>query len=368
MSIRKHWAVSLAAFAMAGVFAGCGTSSGVSTQAAAAGNPAKSLGTITLYTSDGLEAYYKSVLPAFEKASGAKVVMVTDGSGAVVNRLKIEKSSPKADVVVTMPPFVQQAAQDGLLQSFQSTAWNAIPSARKDSNAYWETFIDNYINFAYNPKVTPTPPQTFNDLLDAKYRNQIAYSNPASAGDGMAVLIMTQKLWGTQKAFAYLKSLEPNVKFHTKGTGYLDVLLNRNEIQVANGDLQMDMSDKIQGNMSLEPLFLKPAAGKAPVTFEDPYVIGLVKGAPNSAGGKALINYLLSKSAQAKTYSIFGLPARNDVPPTSANAKAIQQLLKGVTVLPIDWNNVLKNETQWQSMWQSEVLHAYGKQGSVSGS
>ncbi|GMA61273.1 hypothetical protein [Alicyclobacillus fastidiosus] len=119
--------------------------------------------------------------------------------------------------------------------------------------------------------------------------------------------------------------------------------------------------------MSLQPLFLEPSAGQKPVTFEDPYVIGLVKNAPNTAGGEALINYLLSKSAQEETYSIFGLPARTDIPATTANAKEIESMLNGVQVLPIDWTNVLKNQTQWQSMWQSEVLNAYGKQGSVTG-
>lgn len=373
MDKRRVWVTSLTVLALTGVVAGCGSpnNTGAGTTSGDAKDTAnqssKHLGTITLYTSDGLEDYYKAILPQFEKEYGAKVVMVTDGSGAVVNRLDVEKNSPKADVVVTMPPFVQKAQQEGLLQAYQSTAWNEIPASRKDANGYWETFIDNYINFAYNPQLTPNPPKTFDDLLSAQYRNQIAYSNPQSAGDGMAVLIMAQQLWGTQKAMSFLKSLEPNVKFHTQGTGYLDVLLNRGEIKVANGDLQMDMADKVQGGMSIKPLFLEPAAGQKPVTFEDPYVVGLVKNSPNTAGGKALINYLLSKSAQAETYSIFGLPARSDVPATSANAKQIESMLNGVQVLPINWSNVLKSQSQWQSTWQSEVLNAYGKQGSVTG-
>ncbi|GMA61274.1 extracellular solute-binding protein [Alicyclobacillus fastidiosus] len=255
MDKRRKWIAPLAVLALTGVVAGCGTSNHTESGNASIGDAKdagsstsnKHLGTITLYTSDGLEDYYKTVLPQFEKEYGAKVVMVDDGSGAVVNRLDIEKNSPKADVVVTMPPFVQQAQQEGLLQSYKSTAWNDIPSSRKDTNGYWETFIDNYVNFAFNPQLTPNPPKTFNDLLSAQYKNEIAYSNPQSAGDGMAVLIMAQQLWGTQKAMSYLKSLEPSVKFHTQGTGYLDVLLNRGEIKVANGDLQMDMADKVQG-------------------------------------------------------------------------------------------------------------------------
>ena len=51
---------------------------------------------------------------------------------------------------------------------------------------------------------------------------------------------------GEDKAFDYLKKLEKSAKFHTKGTGYLDVLLSRNEIAFANGDLQMDLDDASQ--------------------------------------------------------------------------------------------------------------------------
>lgn len=338
------------------------------TATATASGTTMSLGTITLYTSDGLESYYQSVLPAFEKKYGAKVNIVTDGSGAVVNRLELQKNSPQADVIVTMPPFVQQAEQDGLLQKYVSAQTAAIPASRKDAKGEWETFVDNYINFAYNPKLTKTPPKTFQDLLSSAYKGKVAYSNPLSAGDGMAVLIMTERLWGIQGAIHYLKQLESNVKFHTKGTGYLDVLLNRGEIGIANGDLQMDISDDVQGNLNVQPLFLRPSAKSAPVTFEDPYVIGLVHGAPNSAGGKALVDYLLSKPVQAQVFSIFGLPARNDVKFVGKNAQMVKNALKGVRVLSVDWTTILKDETKWQSQWQSGVLNAYGKQGSVTGS
>ncbi|MCL6444140.1 MAG: 2-aminoethylphosphonate ABC transporter substrate-binding protein [Alicyclobacillus sp.] len=379
--MKKHSMVAAVLFTLAslGSLTACGTNGNTTGVTSSGSNSANgsgqaksstsstSVGTVTLYTSDGLEDYYKSVLPAFERKYGAQVNIVTDGSGAVVNRLKLEKNSPKADVIVTMPPFIQQAEESGLLQKYTSSEDAAIPSSRKDRNGEWYYLIDNYINWAYNPQLTPNPPQTFDDLLKSKYKNQIAYSNPLTAGDGMAVLITLESIWGPKKTMSFLKQLEPNVKFHTKGTGYLDVLLNRGEIQLANGDLQMDMADKVQGKMSLSPLFLKPSAGDKPVTFEDPYVIGLVHGAPNSKGGQALIDYLLGKDAQAHTYDVFGLPSRTDIPATSANAKRIQRLIHGVQIKQVDWNQVLKEEKQWQSTWQSEVLNAYGKQGSVTG-
>jgi hypothetical protein len=204
---------------------------------------AQAADSVVLYTADGLENLFKDVLPGFEKQEGVKVNIVTAGSGEVVNRATIEKDSPKADVLITLPPFIQQADQAGLLQAYQSANYKNVPAIAKAPNGTWATFVNNYFSFAINPDVVKTQPKTFADLLQPEYSGKIAYSNPATAGDGMAVIILTTSLMGEDKAFDYLKKLEQSAKFHTKGTGYLDVLLSRNEISLSNGDLQMDLDD-----------------------------------------------------------------------------------------------------------------------------
>jgi 2-aminoethylphosphonate transport system substrate-binding protein len=318
------------------------------------------LGTIVLYTADGLESYYQTVIPVFEKEYGAKVEMVTNGSGAVVNRLILEKDHPQADVIVTLPPFVQQAESDGVLAPFITSANSEIPAISKDPNHEWESFIDNYFEFVYNPTLLKSPPTTLNDLLSPSYKGRIAYSNPTTAGDGMAFIILLDTLWGQNKAFAYLRKLQPNIKFNTTGTGVLDTYVSRGEIVLANGDLQMNVDDKMQGKMTLQPLFLSPAPGQKPVTFEDPYVIGLVHGAPNAAGGKALINFLLGKYAQLQTYSVFGVPARDDVKSNGAAAQLITKALKGVDVLNVNWNTVIADQSKWETLWTNTVAKGNG--------
>src|ERR1700743_2193970 len=127
--------------------------------------PAHAADAVVLYTADGLENLYKDVLPAFEKQEGVKVNIVTAGSGEVVNRATVEKDSPKADVLVTLPPFIQQADQSGLLQAYQSANYKNGPALAKASNGAWATFVNNYFSFAINPEVTKTQPKTFADLL-----------------------------------------------------------------------------------------------------------------------------------------------------------------------------------------------------------
>lgn len=323
---------------------------------------AHAAGAVVLYTADGLENLYKDVLPAFEKQEGVKVNIVTAGSGEVVNRATVEKDAPKADVLVTLPPFIQQAAQSGLLQNYESVNYKNVPAIAKASDGAWATFVNNYFSFAINPEVVKNQPKTFADLLHPDYSGKVAYSNPATAGDGMAVIILTTSLMGEDKAFDYLKKLEQSAKFHTKGTGYLDVLLSRNEIAVANGDLQMDLDDAANGGLSLKPIFLAAEAGGQPTTFQLPYAIGLIKNGPNQAQGKKLIDYLMSTEVQAKVPDIFGIPGRTDVPLAGKNGTAVKQAIAGVKLIPVDWNHVMSKKADWTARWKNDVIGNSGKQ------
>lgn len=320
---------------------------------------------VVLYTADGLENLYKDVLPAFEKKEGVKVNIVTAGSGEVVNRATVEKDSPKADVLVTLPPFIQQASQSGLLQPYQSVNYKNVPATAKASDGSWATFVNNYFSFAINPDITKTAPKTFADLLQPDFTGKVAYSNPATAGDGMAVIILTSALMGEDKAFDYLKDLEKSAKFHTKGTGYLDVLLSRNEIAFANGDLQMDLDDASNGGLSLKPIFLSAKPGDAPTTFQLPYAIGLIKGGPNQAEGKKLVDYLMSTEVQSKVPDIYGIPARTDVALTGKNGEAVKQAIAGVKLIPVDWNQVMDKKAAWTARWKGDVIGNSGKQVDV---
>lgn len=320
---------------------------------------------VVLYTADGLENLYRDVLPAFEKPEGVKVNIVTAGSGEVVNRANVEKGSPKADVIVTLPPFIQQAGQFGLLQPYRSVNYKNVPAIAKAEDGSWATFVNNYFSFAINPSVVKSQPKTFADLLHPDYSGKLAYSNPATAGDGMAVIILTSALMGEDKAFDYLAKLERSVKFHTKGTGYLNVLLSRNEIAVANGDLQMDLDDAEHGGLSIKPIFVAAKAGEPPTTFQLPYAIGLVKGGPNQDAGRKLIDYLMSADVQAKVPDMFGIPGRTDVPLSGKNGEAVKRAIAGVKLIPVDWDAVMAKKPVWTERWKKEVIGDSGKQTEV---
>ena len=69
-----------------------------------------------MYSADGLATWYKTQFDAFTKSTGINVNLVEAGSGEVVSRVEKEQSNPQADLLVTLPPFIQKADQSGLLQ------------------------------------------------------------------------------------------------------------------------------------------------------------------------------------------------------------------------------------------------------------
>jgi 2-aminoethylphosphonate transport system substrate-binding protein len=203
--------------------------------------------------------------------------------------------------------------------------------------------INNYPNFIYNASVLKEPPKTYNDLLDPRFKKKIQYSTPGQAGDGTALMLQTFHAFGSKEAgLAYLGKLQANNLGPSSSTGKLTALVNKGEIYVANGDLQMNLA-QMRSNPNVQVFFPVGPSGKKSV-FSLPYFIGLVANAPHAENGKKLIDFLLSEQAQKEVSSVAqGLPVRTDVHPTDDNFKKLNAMLEGVDIWSPDWQQVLKD-------------------------
>ena len=310
---------------------------------------------VTIYSADGLHDgspnWYQTQFDAFTKATGIKVQYVEGGSGVVVERVAKEKSNPQADLLVTLPPFIQKAKADGLLQSYTPAGFDQIAAGDKDSEGYYSALVDNYMNFIYNAQVLPSAPASFNDLLDPKFKNKIQYSTPGQAGDGTAVMVLINSVYGSKDAgFDYMKKLQANNRGPSSSTGKLTALVNKGEIWVANGDMQMNLA-QMADNPNIR-IFWPAGPDGQRTTFALPYYIALVQGAPHPDAGKKLMDFLLSKEAQSTVSSIAqGMPARQDVHPTDNNYKQLQSMLQGVKVWTPDWARVLSDLKSDVARW-----------------
>ena len=309
-------------------------------------------GVVTIYSADGLHdgkgSWFETQFDAFTKATGVKVQYIEGGSGGVVERVAKEKSNPQADVLVTLPPFIQRAAAEGLLQNFKPEA-----AAQIDGGAdQFTPLVNNYMNFIYNASALKDPPKSYADLLAAQFKGKIQYSTPGQAGDGTAVMLQVIHSFGGRDAgFDYLKKLQDNNVGPSASTGKLTALVNKGELYVANGDLQMNLS-QMADNPNIKVFWPAGPNGERSA-LALPYYIGLVTGAPHGDNGKKLIDFLLSKEAQSTVSSVaLGAPARKDVTPTDANFTKLHDILQGVTIWTPDWSEVLKGLPTDVARWR----------------
>lgn len=316
---------------LAGLLAGCGGT-------AATGTGGSS---VTVYSADGLGDWYKKRFAEFTQRSGTAVNYVEAGSGEVVSRVDKERANPQADVLVTLPPFIQQAAERGLLQPGGIGTANASAVPDRDAQGRYVTLINNYPVFIANPTVASPLPKTWDDLLAPRFAGKLQYSTPGQAGDGTAVLLQLQHVFGKQGALDYLRKLQTNNVGPSSSTGKLQPKVSNGELAVANGDVQMNLQSVLAGHANFQLFFPADAASNRS-TFSLPYVMGLAVGAPHADAGRKLIDFLLSTQVQNTVGAdAVGIPARPDVDPTDPNSAEIRQVLHGVTIWQPDWNAVV---------------------------
>ncbi|MFF4669031.1 2-aminoethylphosphonate ABC transporter substrate-binding protein [Streptomyces sp. NPDC001279] len=343
----KPIAAVTGALALAATLSACGGSSAASDEKV-----------VTVYSADGLkgengDGWYDKVFKDFEKKTGIKVKYVEGGSGEMVQRAVREKSNTQADVLVTLPPFIQQADGKGLLEAYAPAGADKVDAADKASDSKWTSVVNNYFGFIYNKKELKSAPTTWEELLDGKFKNKIQYSTPGVAGDGTAVLIKAMHdFGGKDQAMEYLKKLQANNVGPSASTGKLAPKVDKGELLAANGDVQMNFAQsKDMPNLGI--WFPAKEGGKA-TTFALPYAAGLVDKAPHTENGKKLLDFMLSEQAQKDVSAVGGgFAARKDVGATDANAVELAELMKGVEVFQPDWSDIGGNLETYVGAWKS---------------
>ncbi len=247
--------------------------------------------TVTVYSADGLATWYKSQFDKFTKDTGIAVNLVEAGSGEVVSRVEKEQSNPQADLLVTLPPFIQKADKSGLLVA-SGVDTKGIPADQVGPGGNYLPIVNNALSFIANPSANPQP-KTWDDLLAPQYKGKLQYSTPGQAGDGTAVLVLLQHLLGKPGALDYLTKLQANNVGPSSSTGKLQPKVNNGELLVANGDVQMNLGS-IKDDGSKFTIFIPASADGKRTTVSLPYVAGITKGAPHEASAKKLLDYLLA--------------------------------------------------------------------------
>ena len=191
-------------------------------------------------------------------------------------------------------------------------------------------------------------PKCYADLIKPEYQGQIQYPDPRVSGTGYSLISTFSTLWGEEKAFDYLKKLEPNLMQHTK-TGLASNYL-------ANGTVAIDL-----GFMLVYPREKKngaPVEGILPCEGVG-YSLGgasIIKGSRNLDNAKLFMDFVLSKEAQEipwKESDSYQLPTNIHAEPAPGFLPAGKLKLVDIDFMKFGTDQEGKRLTQ---RWVSEVL------------
>ncbi|MBN8500489.1 MAG: extracellular solute-binding protein [Sphingomonadales bacterium] len=309
---------------------------------------------VSLYCVNGLRDdptdWLGPLLDQFAAENGVKVQCREGHSRATVQSLIDEREAPKADVVITLPPFVHMAEAEGLLTP-------TAPAPLRDQSGAFHLLVRDFpclIAHADDPALVPNG---YEDLLDDRFKGRIQYSKPGWSGAGTALLLQCFKAFGgKQGGIEFLRKLQRNCQppcAHTQG---LEEEINSGRLLVANGDLQTNLP-QMSDFPNLHP-FLPAAPDGKRYIFEFSYYIGLVAGGPNPQAGKKLIDFLLGDQAQRSVSTIAqGLPGRKDVVADDPLFRRMTEMVNGAELWEPDWLDIIANLDADVAWYSNAVLN-----------
>jgi putative spermidine/putrescine transport system substrate-binding protein len=177
---------------------------------------------------------------AFEKATGAKVVLTLGSSVDIAAKIRATKGDPEIDVAYMDRSIVEQVEAEGLLETLAfDTLSNYADVAKQAFNpaGHYVNFMTAATVIAYNPEVIKTPPTSWNDLFDPKYAGKMALGD-ITGTSGLHFLIAVNRMKGgtlenQDAGFAAIKTLMPNVVMLYTKADQLVQLFERGEIVIA---------------------------------------------------------------------------------------------------------------------------------------
>jgi putative spermidine/putrescine transport system substrate-binding protein len=265
-------------------------------------------------------ADFASMMKAIKADLGYDIPFDNKNSGQALSQIIAEKDNPVADFVYYGVNFGMKAKTLGVMEPYKPQGWDEVPAGLKDADGYWTTIHSGTLGLFVNKDALGDKPvpACWNDLLKPAYRGLVGYLDPSSAAVGyVGAVAVNLALGGSANDFspalAFFKELQQNEPIVPKQTSYARVVSGEIPILFDYDFNAYRAKYNEKGNFE----FVIPCEGS--VVF--PYVVSLVKGAPDKAKAEKALDYLLSDKGQAIWTNAYLRPARPIPLPDAVKAK-----------------------------------------------
>jgi iron(III) transport system substrate-binding protein len=296
--------------------------------------PATAQEKVTIYSA-APQDLLDHVIPAFEKAAKVKVDVIKGGSGDLINRLKAEAGRTSADVLFSVSTDVVEA-NSKLFSKYSPENAKFLADAFKINDAAIP-FTAVATSFGVNTKLlTPAQyPKTWIDLGNPLYKGKISAGRPDKSGSAFIQLALILQIYGEEKGWGIYGKILDNAVL-SNSSGAVSKFVNDGEATVGLSNEDTLLRYKVGGG-PVELLY--PTDGTSAIAD----VMALTANPANPQGGKAFINFMLSKEAQEILDSVGRRSVRADVVPTSA-------------LTPLSKLKLVKYDDDWAGANRARIL------------
>ncbi|HTU03903.1 MAG TPA: ABC transporter substrate-binding protein [Candidatus Sulfotelmatobacter sp.] len=226
------------------------------------------------------------------------------GAGKLMAKVAAERQAGKLTVDVlwhSEVPDFYQLKQESVWEKYVSPEAKVVESTVKDPEGFFTPARLGTLAIAYNTKKVSAGPKSWQDMLDARFKDGFAIANPALSGTAMMSVALLVNTFG----WDYIQKLKGNGAKIGAGSGQV-------VDDTASGDFKASLApdyiaiDKINKGATMGLAYPKEM-------LVIPSPIAIFKGTPNLKAAQKFVDFLLSKEGQSIVASEGTLPIRADV-------------------------------------------------------
>ena len=249
---------------------------------------------------EGKVVIYGTIVPqvmtliqkGFEAQYGIKVEYWRGDATKVIDRVLTEwrAGKPNFDVVIGARGPLALAKPDGVFARYAPPAAASFPAKFKDKDGQLTAMRVTPVGILYNTELVKAGdvPKSFDDLLDAKWRDKISMPDPSRHASTAQFLWNMEQLKG-EKWMDFVRGLAKQKPHLVESYSSVPNAIVRGESAV--GITYVQYAGQFKGPISFAPI---------DKVFADPSDAALNAKAPNVNAGKLFIEYLCSPEGQKK--------------------------------------------------------------------
>jgi len=338
------------------------TSTADTTAAAGSTTPASDV-TLTLLAYDSFTPT-EGIFDEFTASTGIKVEIAQGGdAGEMVSKAVLTAGNPEGDVMWGVDNTLLSRAIDGdVFVPYESPALADVPTDLSGLVPGHEVTPVDYGDVCVNYDVAAldadgiAPPESLDDLTDARFKDQLVVENPVTSSPGLAFLLATigAKGDGWQDYWSALRDNGVKVVDDWDAAYYA-------EFTRAGGDRPLVVSyassppvEVLYADPQLPEGAPAPTGVAAGTCFRQVEFAGVLRGTEHEAEAQELVDYLLGPTFQADMpLTLFVYPANDTVALPDLFQEYATPITAPYTVSPAD---ITANRQQWIDDWTTTVL------------